>query len=83
MKNGFIDKALQSLRDDMDKQTIARHLMNPTFTMNELQRLYELVYQHEFTRVSNFQRHMLNLDILERLEKQYDGGIQGTVPIQI
>jgi 8-oxo-dGTP diphosphatase len=72
-ENGFIDKALQSLRDDMDKQTIARHLMNPTFTMNELQRLYELVYQHEFTR-SNFQRHMLNLDILERLEKQYDGG---------
>ena len=69
----IILKALQSLRDDMDKQTIAKHLMNPTFTMNELQRLYEQVYQHEFTR-SNFQRRMLSLGILERLEKQYDGG---------
>ena len=46
--------------------------MSETFTMNELQRLYEAVYQVKLVR-TNFQRKMLGLGVLERLEKQYNG----------
>jgi hypothetical protein len=40
--------------------------------MNELQRLYEAVYQEKLVR-TNFQRKMLGLGVLERLDKQYNG----------
>lgn len=70
----IIQKAKEKLQDDLDKKLpqLGKGLMNETFTMNELQKLYEAVYDKEFTR-TNFQRRMLNLDILERLEKQYNG----------
>lgn len=70
----IIQKAKGKLQDDLDKKLpqLGKGLMNETFTMNELQKLYEAVYDKEFTR-TNFQRRMLNLDILERLEKQYNG----------
>jgi len=40
--------------------------------MNELQKLYEAVYQEKLVR-TNFQRKMLSLGVLKRLEKQYNG----------
>ena len=46
--------------------------MSETFTMNELQKLYEAVYQEKLVR-TNFQRKMLSLGVLERLEKHYNG----------
>lgn len=72
--SSIIEKAKEKLQDDLDRKlpVIGKGLMNETFTMNELQKLYEAVYDKEFTR-TNFQRRMLNLDILERLEKQYSG----------
>lgn len=70
--NLVIEKAIQRLQADLDQKLIAYNLLNETFTMAELQKLYEAVYQKEFTR-TNFQRRMLGLDILERLEKQYTG----------
>ncbi|WP_375584786.1 NUDIX hydrolase [Cyclobacterium xiamenense] len=68
----IIEKAVQRLQWDMDRKVISSNLMNETFTMNELQTLYEAVYQKQFTR-TNFHRKMLQSDFLERLEKKYEG----------
>jgi hypothetical protein len=40
--------------------------------MGQLQKLYEAVHQKEYVR-TNFQRKMLSLGVLERLEKKYNG----------
>lgn len=69
----IIEKAIGRLQLDIDKKVISTYLIDETFTMPELQKLYEAVYQQKFTR-SNFQRRMLNLDILERLGKRHEGG---------
>ena len=47
--------------------------MPETFTMSELQQVYETILGKELVR-TNFQRKMLSLDILERIEKKYTGG---------
>jgi hypothetical protein len=70
--NLIIKKALSRLQADLDEKLVGFNLMSETFTMNELQKLYEAVHQKKFVR-TNFQRKMLNLDVLERLEKHYSG----------
>jgi len=70
--NLIIEKALATLRSDLDDKLVGSNLISETFTMNELQRLYEAVYQQKLVR-TNFQRKMLSLGVLERLEKQYNG----------
>lgn len=68
----IIQKALMRLRSDLDDKLVGFNLMSETFTMNELQKLYEAVHQKKFVR-TNFQRKMLSINVLERLEKQYSG----------
>ncbi|MFC6100453.1 NUDIX hydrolase [Olivibacter domesticus] len=70
--NLIVEKALKRLQTDLDTKLVGSKLMRDSFTMNELQKLYEAVFQHPFVR-TNFQRKMLSLGILERLEKQYTG----------
>jgi len=70
--NLIIKKALATLQSDLDRKLAGSNLMSETFTMNQLQRLYEAVYQEKLVR-ANFQRKMLGLGVLERLEKQYNG----------
>jgi len=70
--NLIIKRALATLRSDLDDKLVGSNLMSETFTMNELQRLYEAVYLQKLVR-TNFQRKMLSLGVLERLEKQYNG----------
>jgi 8-oxo-dGTP diphosphatase len=70
--NLIIKKALATLQSDLDNKLVGSNLMSETFTMNELQRLYEAVYQEKLVR-TNFQRKMLGLGVLERLDKQYNG----------
>jgi len=70
--NLIIRRALERLQSDLDKKLVGFNLMSETFTMNELQKLYEAVYQEKLVR-TNFQRKMLSLGVLERLEKQYNG----------
>ena len=70
--NLIIKKALSRLQSDLDEKLVAFNLLNKTFTMNELQTLYEAVYQTPLVR-TNFQRKMLSLNVLERLDKQYSG----------
>lgn len=40
--------------------------------MKELQKLYEIVFDKPF-RSNNFQKKMLDLNVLERLEKKFTG----------
>lgn len=68
----IIEKAINALQNDLDRKLIAHNLMNETFTMGDLKKLYEAVFQKKFLR-NNFQRKMLGLNILERLEKRYNG----------
>jgi hypothetical protein len=68
----IIEKAIKHLQNDLNSNLIAHYLLIKPFTMNELQSLYEVVFQKKFAR-NNFQRKMLNLGILERLEKRFNG----------
>lgn len=70
--NLIIEKALCRLQSDLDQKLVGFNLMGETFTMGELQKLYEAVYQKKLLR-TNFQRKMLSLQVLERLDKQYNG----------
>jgi ADP-ribose pyrophosphatase YjhB (NUDIX family) len=70
--NSIIKKALKRLQSELDENLVGFNLMGETFTMNELQKLYEAVYQKKLVR-TNFQRKMLSLGVLERLEKQFNG----------
>lgn len=68
----ILQKALLRLQSDLDDKLVGFNLMSETFTMAQLQKLYEAVHQKKFVR-TNFQRKMLSLNVLERLEKQYNG----------
>ncbi|MFN4085783.1 MAG: NrtR DNA-binding winged helix domain-containing protein [Spirosomataceae bacterium] len=64
--------ALESLRQDFDRKQMAFPLLPETFTMRSLQEVYEAVFDRPLAR-NNFQKKMLDLNILERLEKVYSG----------
>mgnify|MGYP006148360867 CR=1 FL=1 len=66
-------KALDSLRLFLDHKLAVFNLMPETFTMGELQSLYETILNKKLLR-ANFQRKMLSLGILERLDKKWGGG---------
>ncbi len=68
----IIDVGLKHLRKNLDTQLVAYNLLPEKFTMNDLQSLYEVVLGETFRR-NNFQRKMLSLNTLERLEKFFDG----------
>lgn len=69
----IIQKALQSLRDKLDDKLIGFNLLPETFTMGDLQSLYETILNKKLLRPA-FQRKMLSLGILERIAKKYSGG---------
>lgn len=69
----MVGKALETLRDTLDRKLIGFNLLPDTFTMGELQCLYETILNEKLNRTS-FQRKMLGLGILERVEKKYTGG---------
>jgi len=70
--NDIIGKAVSRLQSDLDNKLVEFKLMDETFTMKDLQKLYEIVYQRKMVR-TNFQRRILNLGVLERLDKKYNG----------
>lgn len=69
----IVQKALENLRLNLDRKLIGFNLLPETFTMGELQRLYETILGQRLHR-SGFQRKMLTLGILERVDKKYSGG---------
>ncbi len=71
--NAIIDKAIERLNIQINYLPIGANLLPQTFTMKELQHLYESILQIKLDR-ANFQRKILKLAILERLDKQLTGG---------
>ncbi len=69
----MIEKALETMRHSLDYHLVGFNLMPETFTMKDIQRLYETILGEPLKR-NTFQEKMLNLNILERLEKQFSGG---------
>lgn len=70
--NEVLVEALKSLKEDIDKKFNAFNLLPTTFTMNEIQDIYETIFDRTYTR-SNFQKKILEMDVLERLEKKFTG----------
>ncbi|GAB4492927.1 MAG: NUDIX domain-containing protein [Saprospiraceae bacterium] len=68
----IVQKALAALRQRLDNNLIGYNLLPEMFTMQELQRLYETILGRKFQR-ANFQRKILGLGILERVEKKFSG----------
>jgi 8-oxo-dGTP diphosphatase len=69
----MVQKALETLRENLDKKLIGFNLLPDTFTMNDLHSLYETVLGKKLLP-TNFQRKMLSLDILDRGDKKWTGG---------
>lgn len=70
--NEMIEKALQTLQLYVDQKPVAFHLLPETFTMKEVQDLYETIFDRPFRR-NNFQKKILELNVLERLDKKFTG----------
>ncbi len=68
----IVRKALATLRVQLDHNLLGLNLLPDTFTMAELQSLYETILGKKLLR-ANFQRKMLGLEILERVEKRFSG----------
>lgn len=69
----IVTKALESLRDNLEKKLVSMNLLPEKFTMKELQTVYEIILDKKLRRTT-FQRKMLGLDILVRHEKLFTGG---------
>jgi len=68
----IITTGLKHIRKNIDTQIVASNLLPEKFTMRDLQTVYETVLDEKFRR-NNFQRKILALNSLERLEKFFDG----------
>ncbi|GAB3318394.1 NUDIX domain-containing protein [Larkinella ripae] len=68
----MVAKALESLQLHLDQKLNAFNLLPETFTMKDVQELYETIFDKAFAR-NNFQKKILSLNVLERLEKKYTG----------
>ena len=64
--------ALDTLRRNLDQKLIGFNLLPEYFTMKEVQELYETVYDRTFP-MNNFQKKMLSLGVLVRMEKKFTG----------
>ncbi len=71
--NHLVTVALQALRTQLSWQPVGYNLLPLEFTLPELQRLYETILGKKLDP-RNFQRKMLGLGILERLEVRRKGG---------
>lgn len=70
--SAIVAKALQTLRENLERKLIGGNLLPERFTMNELQQVYEAIFGQKIRRTT-FQRKMLGQNILERHEKLYSG----------
>lgn len=68
----MVQEARERLRYRASHQPIGFELLPEKFTMPELQRLYEAIYDTTMDK-RNFQRRILTMDILERLEEKQRG----------
>ena len=65
----MVEKALRKLRIRARTQPIGFELLPKKFTIPQLQRLYEAIYQIPFDK-RNFRRKLLAMSLLEKLEEK-------------
>jgi 8-oxo-dGTP diphosphatase len=68
----IVEKAIQTLRDNLDRKLVGGNLLPKKFTMNELQNVYEAILGIKLRRTT-FQRKMLAAEVLKRHEKHFSG----------
>jgi ADP-ribose pyrophosphatase YjhB (NUDIX family) len=69
----IVAKALQTLRENLERKLVGVNLLPRYFTMKELQNIYEVILGEKLHR-GTFQKKMLGLGILRRHDKRYSGG---------
>ncbi len=69
----ILDKALDTLRLQLNHLPLGYNLLPHKFTMPELQKLYETILNKPLDR-RNFQRRMMGFGILKRLKETRKGG---------
>lgn len=69
----ILDKALVTLREQLNNHPIGYNLLTEKFTMPELQKLYEAILGKKLNR-GNFYRKILRYDILTKLDESRKGG---------
>ncbi len=65
----MVDKALKRLRRRAATQPIGFNLLPEKFTLTQLQRLYEAIYQVELDK-RNFRKKILSMGVLEKLNEK-------------
>ncbi len=65
----MVDKALRRLRRRARIQPIGFELLPDTFTLPQLQALYEAIYQKELDK-RNFRKKILSMKLLDKLEEK-------------
>lgn len=65
----IFEAAMERLRRDIHFEPVGFELLDDTFTIPDLQRLYEIILGKEFDR-RNFQRKMMASGILEEVKKE-------------
>lgn len=70
--NEMIRSAHETLQQNFSQKLLGFNLLQEKFTFREIQELYEADYEKPFAR-NNFQKKILELNILERLEKKFTG----------
>jgi len=73
----IVEKALEALRQKVRHQPVGFELLPEKFTIPQLQKLYEAIYNRRFDK-RNFRKKVLSLGILEKLaEKDKQGSRRG------
>lgn len=70
--SNIVAKAVETLKDNLDRKLVGMNLLPSRFTMKELQNVYEAILEKKLRRTT-FQRKMLSLGILKRHDKRYSG----------
>lgn len=70
--DAIVRKAMETLRENLDRKLVGMNLLPEKFTMKELQKVYEAILGKKLRRTT-FQRKMLLSEVLNRHEKQYNG----------
>lgn len=70
--NTIVKKAVNSLKQQLLTTTIAGYMLNEKFSLNDLYRLYQAVFNKEFDN-RNFRKKFLDFDVLADTGKREEG----------
>lgn len=65
----MVDEALSQLRYRATYEPVGFELLPPTFTLSQLKKLYEAIFDREID-AGNFRRRLKKMDFLEKLDKK-------------